>query len=1100
MLRGEKVKDIVEVRSFTHLYDFAADPALTTASYRFTDVTSDLLGKWIDRISDVKPGRGDALALAGLRGVGKSHFIAVLAALASRSDLRSQIGDVHVQLRTEKLAKRSLPVAFVRRGSASSLIVELKNALAEALSIDISELSDSLYDVLLRAYDASKGTTLSIFIDTEFGRNARVDRDDGAMLSEIAEAARNIGIFVGIALDDDVSGADGPNSSIARSYQIDFLDQEHLYKIVDRHIFPKNDAKLQVLKDIYSSYRTEIPGFKWSEQRFLPLYPMHPATLEISPLIRLFIHDFALLGFASDAGLKIMGRPADSLIGLDEMFGNVEPKLRKNPQLSTAFKDFDALDREVVQKSSVQFRLQAKLILKGLLLLSLDGQGASAATIAASMMVFDGQAPESGLEKVEKLLERFAAEFPSAVSRIEDETSTSIYCLRIGLDEGLDQAIAAIKFEVLGKDLWLTLLQQLAERFPEIQNEGETDEWLSQVTAEWRGALRRGAIIWYSPELNNHTEHSNSLDWEIRFAGSPVDDGHLDNQSNCIKWEVASLTQEETDTLVKLSLLRSHPELRQQFGESASATLHLLAASADKICQRIFFDEGFLDSDKLRLSMQCDLGSTHSLSHLFTTALKPVFEDRYPSHPIFLQSLGFKEVTKLVAGFFCREDIFDSHIQILAQCIAEPLGLAEVTPEGYVPASAEMITALPYVKNSLEEWEQTETQYMSPLSARFKTSPFGLTREAQQLILAAMVAQREIEFVTTTGNRINHRSLDLQIIWDDVVGISRPAGEKYSGTQLLSWAKELTGNNEINSLESNRDRIKVDELLRQWLLEWKRGKILENFEELPDECLNAASWRNAVAIRRSLGSVAEIIESYTTNGTVLLEDCVGSIADLFFDSESEFRKRKNDLQGLQRLTDRAQHLEKIYTYVTGAEITNSDEVEHKRRFLLNLLESESCGSSSDSGNLETVWESFQQHYKQCYLKVHGELFDSFDRAAVSRGIRASLELQRFDAYSFLSVFDRRVKTEIESMLREYRGASCNQDPSNHLDSSPNCSCGLSIKDLYRLIGIPDQIRSLSAEGVAKALLEIDDGRFAGPTYTPQDEVLLTSLATTGIHK
>ena len=45
-------------------------------------------------------------------------------------------------------------------------------------------------------------------------------------------------------------------------------------------------------------------------------------------------------------------------------------------------------------------------------------------------------------------------------------------------------------------------------------------------------------------------------------------------------------------------------------------------------------------------------------------------------------------------------------------------------------------------------------------------------REAQHLVLTALVANRQIEFVTTKGDRINRRSLDLKIIWDDIEGIA----------------------------------------------------------------------------------------------------------------------------------------------------------------------------------------------------------------------------------------------------------------------------------------------------------------------------------------
>ena len=412
---SEKVKDIVEVCPFTHLHDFGADPGVTLAGYHFTDITADLMANWIDRVAAVKTGQGAALALAGFRGVGKSHFIAVLAAIISRPELRSRISDQHVASAADRLSRRHGPVAFVRRGSGTSLLDEVKRAISLILDVNPAMLSDSLYDLLLRASEQAGEVPLALLIDTALERYTRVARDDGAVLSEIAEAAKTLGIFVGVALDDDISGADGPNSSISGNFSIDYLDQEHLYKIVDSHIFSKHSRMLPVLHEIYEYYREVLQGFRWSEQRFTALYPLHPATLEIAPLIRLYIQDFAMLKFAAEAGVKIMGRPANSLIGLDEVFDSVENKLRAVPDLTDTFSAFDKLEREVVSKTPVQFRLPAKLILKGLVMLSLNGQGASASEIAASMMIFGENATGSPALDVDALLDAFSAALPQSV-------------------------------------------------------------------------------------------------------------------------------------------------------------------------------------------------------------------------------------------------------------------------------------------------------------------------------------------------------------------------------------------------------------------------------------------------------------------------------------------------------------------------------------------------------------------------------------------------------------------------------------------------------------------------------------------------------------
>ncbi len=283
----EKVRDIVEVRSSETVSDFLADAAATLEGYHFTDITADLMAKWVTRISNVRSGGGDAMAMAGFRGVGKSHFLAALGAIISRPDLRANIADSHVLQTAKGLPRRHGAVAFVRRGSSDSLQEELKTAIASTLGTRPGDLSDTIPELLKAASAKGGDLPFVLLIDTASGRATRVSRDDGAVLSEIAETAKKLGVFVGIALDDDIAGADGVNSSIANSFTIDYLDQEHLYKIVNAFVFAKRDQMRPILHDIYEAYRQELPAFRWSEHRFLSLYPLHPAILEIAPFIRL---------------------------------------------------------------------------------------------------------------------------------------------------------------------------------------------------------------------------------------------------------------------------------------------------------------------------------------------------------------------------------------------------------------------------------------------------------------------------------------------------------------------------------------------------------------------------------------------------------------------------------------------------------------------------------------------------------------------------------------------------------------------------------------------------------------------------------------------
>ena len=106
----EKIKDFVELQSFDAVPNVAVDPARSLAAYRFTDATSDLVARWLDALADMPRGRGVARALAGSRGVGKSHTLVAFGALAAFSELRSTLPDAHVAASARRLVDRRCKV------------------------------------------------------------------------------------------------------------------------------------------------------------------------------------------------------------------------------------------------------------------------------------------------------------------------------------------------------------------------------------------------------------------------------------------------------------------------------------------------------------------------------------------------------------------------------------------------------------------------------------------------------------------------------------------------------------------------------------------------------------------------------------------------------------------------------------------------------------------------------------------------------------------------------------------------------------------------------------------------------------------------------
>lgn len=1032
----EKVKDIVEVRSAPSLTDFLANPEATLNGYHFTDITADLMAKWIGQIADVKKDNGAAYALAGFRGVGKSHFLATLGAIVSQPELRTRISDTHVMATAQRLSRRHGVVAHLRRGSSDSLLAELKIAIASVTGTTTGELSDSLNELLLTAANKSGDVPFVLLIDTAVGREARVARDDGALLSEIASAAIMHGIFVGLALDDDIAGADGLNSSIASAYSIDYLDQEHLYKIVNAFVFTKHEHKRPILIDIYEAYRQALPGFRWSEHRFSSLYPLHPAILEIAPFVRLYLHEFALLGFAVDAAIKILGRPANSLIGLDEVFDNVEPKLRNIGELRDAFAAFDSLDRTVIAKLPVMKRHEAKLILKGLFLLSFNGEGVTATDLCAAMLMID----PAGSSNVDLMLQSFADAVPAAINRSESTGRETKFGFKIGAEDNLNSTLAESVKNVSPEVVEGILRKLTAEKFADFDITDDGSSIWATCHPVWRGGIRPGDVIWQKGPATPPNAEDSSGGWKAFIKYGSTADG--ETARFCwpyCEWKLAELTADEMDTVRRFHAMQSDGHLREHFRDSIHTALHVHTIAVEKIWQRIFLEDSRLICGENEYRFTDAARSFNNLSQVFTTMLEGELEKQFPSHPNFAQILGTKEVAQLTEQLFSGSGSDNPEIQKLAGIFALQLGLVSDQNGVYIPLGADDLLLVPLVRQAFAPLEQNDVVAINELSAQMRRSPYGLTQESQHLVFAALAAQRKIEFVTSSGNRINHRSLDLHIDWSDIVAIAKPATELYSDARLTSWAVRLTGDQTLGALKPSDASLKLLEVLSQWLVEWQGEGLVDKFDQLPDEKVNAKVWRIASNVRKTFGVIAESIDGLLQD-TVTSEQCLQTIADVFADSEEDFEGKQRDLASLREFISGSTERDAINKYLALCPPTNQPDLEALRCALMDALDEGYFDCQNDSEEFKERWARFKAAYVDLYTERHDMAMTARrDRSKLDEFLRSD-QWTMFTDLSSIAWFGHYDMEQAMASIREFRYAQCDANVRELLDVQPFCNC------------------------------------------------------------
>ncbi|HMQ03452.1 MAG TPA: hypothetical protein PKD26_06015 [Pyrinomonadaceae bacterium] len=1066
----DKVKDIVEVRPFRSIRDFTADPVATLQSYHFTDATAELMAKWLDAISGLQPGKGEAFALAGYRGVGKSHFLATLGALASSPELREQVSESHVEYSAQRLQRRHYPVSYLRRGTHADLLEELKVAAANTFQLERIEAL-STFEEVLNAVAAKNGETpWVLLIDTAMERGSRVTRDDGEALSEIAATAQTLNLFVGVALDDDIAGADGSNAAIVRSFAIDYLDQAHLYKVVNAHVFPKNSKKLGELHEIYGYFREVLPSFRWSEQKFSSLYPLHPAILEVAPYVRLYVQDFALLGFASEAGEKILGRPANSLIALDEVFDSAESGLRKIDDLSEAFAAYDSINSSVVNKIPVMQRLQAKLILKALLLLSLDGQGATASEICASELVFDEADPQKAAITVEALLRRFADELQNDIRVVADDATGARYSFKVSSKENLNNELAEAVLKIADETISGVLRRVFSDRFPDAQSGAGSDPELNEISTQlvWRGTRRPGRLVWHSALNSEETRTSDPwIDWEVEIdlSGSDLVDGSQ-HQPGKITWKPDPLRPDEIDKIKSYFILSTNVELREKYSEQIRASLHAHSIAAEKILNRCFLEDGKLVVDGFDYNFTEEARSAQSLPELFGTMLEPLFESRYPAHPFFTKLLEYHDVAEIVTDLYneSRRDLADT--QSRAQTFAFPLGLVRLEGTSFVPEDRDRLAALPTAKlvNDLVA-EDVRTVPIERLQSELRQPPHGFGREAQQMLLTALAAERFLDFVTKSGNRISSRSLDLKIIWDDIAGIARPLGSTSNSQTHAEWAKLFLKGRASVSLDQASDREALTESFRAWVEQWDKAGVLEHFSELPEDVLNVRVWQLAARASKTFGGVVEKIRG-AGNGGVSLEECLDSIFEAFSGSTSDLEKGEADLKTLESFVRGAALRDEVKTYLAMCELTADSDIEMVRERTITILNRATRQPSEDSNReLGYAWEKFRRSFSENFEREHLFAASHQERRQQLSQILKSDAWAEFEIVSRLPGFDRSAVSAIDGYRRRIHDGECTAKTTDLLERQPFCHCNFSLMLSEDLDHLPSALNDAINKGL-----------------------------------
>ena len=779
-----------------------------------------------------------------------------------------------------------------------------------------------------------------------------------------------------------------------------------------------------------------------------------------------------MLGFVSEAGAKILGRPANSLIALDEVFDSVETSLRKIEDLKDAVATYDILNSEIITQMPVMQRLQAKLTLKGLFLLSLEGDGTTAGEISAAMLIYDENDPSKSVKNVEDLLETFVSALPKEIQRNAADSRETRYSLRVSSKDNLNQAVAEAVKNVSPTVVPKILRRVARERFSDwsFSEENEVGD-ATECRIAWRGGIRHGSIVWNAGgETEVFAPVSEFTDWEviINSPNAPKQKPPRKSEVSQVFWQPAELRPDETDTILRYYVLLTNQDLREEYGEQLRAAGHSNLMAVEKIWNRIFIEEATLEIEDFDYNFSEEARTAATLTDVFSNMLEPLFESLYPEHPQFAETLEMNDVSQIVSDFFsgARQSLSES--QKLAKTFAQPLGLVAERSNSLVLESEDNLINLPLARRILTLVKENPDASVSlkTIYNELKQPPYGLGREASHLILTALVAQRRIEFVTSRGDRINRRSLDLKIIWKDIEGIAKPSSVSYGDKRLTEWARLITGTQNLQSIDQAGDRQTVKSALENWLIDWQSERILERFNDLPDEILNTKIWRMATYTEKTFGTVAATATAILDD-SVSLEEGLHRVADAFSDSEKEFASRRDDLTVLGDFIKGVGRRERISNYLAICETTEDSGLEFMREKLVRILE-ESYLKPNGLLNeeMESLWETFHSQFADYFAMKHDLVMKSHLMREKFDEFRRSDEWWEFENLSRLTIFQKTYWKEARLLYRQLKELDCRFDVRTMLKTQPFCGCSFKLARTRNWEKLPATLEETVARGRA----------------------------------
>lgn len=735
----QQIKAYIAIRNTVQLtrFDSVSNEQIVTA-YQCTEtlakVASGLLNKAYNRHSVV---------ITGARGIGKSHLLALTRALIEQPTL--------TRLIENPIARRQIEQAlnqFTKQYTAITLYFEKeKENFAQFHERCQQEIKETL----------NRSLATAIYID---GLTPLLNGDKKTeTLHWLMELCRDTtkGYLLFTAIDQEAINESHPAISyFSQNQLLESIPKDCLSSVFDQFICVKKPEQRRSLTTVFQQLQKVMPHFKWSEREFIECFPLHPMIFQIAPVLRANGRAFSLFGFFYSVASRGIMRRGYNITNLADLFESFEFDLRRTAKLKELFETFDDLSENFVRGLPDTQRMYGKLLIQGLLLLSITEKGYTIEEMADSVMIFDDAHPTLLRQSLKSIIDLLV--IAAGERLIVSNDANPRYQFVITSQPKVDP-IAEAMVEIDDTDHRLVELlfdsaKLLLKDWP-LVFDSNTGNFRRRVEMElfWHGTGRRGVV-----KLGGQSELEGSrMEWQLTivspFSVQKVRDKVKRNQPLCY-WYPAGLSEDEKQSLKRLLILRDRGEELLGKDKMREEMNHLTIQVA-QILTRCYLDFGRIGGADAETTSTFP-SKERRLPFLFGALFDQHLKSRYPQHPAFGDLLSEKALRLLARGFFYQSEWTRPELKKMLGQFALPLHIViligerfEYALRGDIPEESPLGKLL-----QLLEQDEAHTISRSKMESILRSAPYGLQMPVLLLLVLGAAAAGHIILTDSNGELI----------------------------------------------------------------------------------------------------------------------------------------------------------------------------------------------------------------------------------------------------------------------------------------------------------------------------------------------------------